>query len=188
MTVQPSARVTVLDDVALSESTVPEDDVALVDAGPVVRGGIDRLRTLRARGFARPIVIVADGPDEALARAAAALGATTLVRQAVAADPLRLGHELAAAAGSGADSPIMRELARTRRVLAAGEQALRLQHDINNPLAGLLAEVQLLQVEELTPEQRASTDRILNLCRRIVVQVRRLDALGEAPGSQQVKV
>jgi signal transduction histidine kinase len=188
VTVQPSARVTILDAAALAEHTVPDADVALVDAGPVVRGGIDRLRTLRARGFAGPIVIVADGPDDLLARAAAALGATTLRRNAVAADPLTLGHELAGAAGSSPDSAIMRELARTRRVLAAGEQTLRLQHDINNPLAGLLAEVQLLQLEELTPEQRASTDRILNLCRRIVGLVRRLDALEEAPSSKQVKV
>ena len=184
LSVQPSARVTVLDTSGLAENTVPDADVALVDAGPVVHGGIERLRTVRARGFARPIVVVVDEPDDALARAATALGATTLPKSAITADPLALGHELAAAAGRRGDSPVMRELARTRRVIAAGEQALRLQHDINNPLAGLLAEVQLLQLEELTPEQRASTDRILNLCRRLVGLVRRLDALAEAPASR----
>ena len=173
----------VLDATALAESTLPDADVALIDAGPV-RGGLDRLRTLRARGFARPIVVLADQLDDVLARAAAAVGATVLTRNAVTSDPLALGQLLAAAAGSRADSPVLRELARTRRVIAAGEQTLRLQHDINNPLAGLLAEVQLLQLEELTPEQRASTDRILSLCRRIVGLVRRLDALGEAAGSE----
>ena len=187
-TVQPSAHAIVLDAAALAEEPVPVADVALVDAGPVIRVGIDRLQTLRARGFTPPIVIVADEPDDALTRAARALGATMLTRNAIIADPLALGHALADAAGISADSPVMRELARTRRVIAAGEQALRLQHDINNPLAGLLAEVQLLQLEELTAEQRASTDRILNLCRRIVGLVRRLDALGEAPASKQVKV
>jgi nitrogen-specific signal transduction histidine kinase len=69
-------------------------------------------------------------------------------------------------------------------VIAAGERALALQHDINNPLAGLLAEVQLLQLDQLTPEQRAATERILELCRRVVVLVRRLDALAD----QQPKV
>ena len=186
--VQPSAHVVVLDASALAAEPLPDADVALVDSAPVIRAGIDRLRTLRARGFALPIVMVADEPDETLARAARALGATTLARSAIIADPLALGHELAEAARSSADTPVMRELARTRRAIAAGEQTLRLQHDINNPLAGLLAEVQLLQMEELTPEQRASTDRILNLCRRIVGLVRRLDALGEAPDSKQVKV
>ena len=62
-------------------------------------------------------------------------------------------------------------------MLAAGEAALSLQHGINNPLAALLAEAQLLQLEELSPEQRSSTDRMVELCRRIVGLVQRLDGL-----------
>jgi nitrogen-specific signal transduction histidine kinase len=66
-----------------------------------------------------------------------------------------------------------------RRTFAAGQVALSLQHGINNPLAALLAETQLLQLEDLTSEQRASTDRMVELCRRIVGLVRRLDVLGD---------
>ena len=64
-------------------------------------------------------------------------------------------------------------------MFAAGQVALSLQHGINNPLAALLAEAQLLQLEDLTSEQRASVDRMVELCRRVVALVRRLDALAE---------
>jgi nitrogen-specific signal transduction histidine kinase len=62
-------------------------------------------------------------------------------------------------------------------VFAAGQATLSLQHSINNPLAALLAEAQLLQLEELTKEQRDSVDRMVELCRRVVALVRRLDVL-----------
>lgn len=47
-----------------------------------------------------------------------------------------------------------------------------LQHSLNNPLAGLLAELQLLEMEELTPEQREAVARCLGLCRRVIQIVR----------------
>jgi nitrogen-specific signal transduction histidine kinase len=88
-----------------------------------------------------------------------------------------LGTALATALGSDANhSP---ELVQLRRTFAAGQVALSLQHGINNPLAALLAETQLLQLEDLTSEQRASADRMVELCRRIVGLVRRLDVFGD---------
>ena len=189
LTVQPSAVVAMADVATLAEGELPDAEVGIVDVGDGSVGGIECVRTLRARGFSRPIIVVADEPcDEALTRAATVFGiGACLTRRAATAEPLRLAGVVAASIGAGPDSPAMRDLARTRRLIAAGEQALRLQHDINNPLAGLLAEVQLLQLEELTVEQRASTDRILTLCRRIVGLVRRLDALTAAPAGE-VKV
>ena len=47
-----------------------------------------------------------------------------------------------------------------------------LQHSLNNPLAGLLAELQLLEMEDLPPEHRGSVERAIALCRRVVVIVR----------------
>lgn len=47
-----------------------------------------------------------------------------------------------------------------------------LAHSLNNPLAGLLAELQLLELEDLPPEHRASVERAIELCRRIVRIVR----------------
>lgn len=47
-----------------------------------------------------------------------------------------------------------------------------LQHTLNNPLAGLLAELQLLQMEPLTAEQQESVARAVGLCRRVIQIVR----------------
>lgn len=47
-----------------------------------------------------------------------------------------------------------------------------LQHALNNPLAGLLAELQLLELDELTQEHRESIERAIGLCRRVITIVR----------------
>jgi signal transduction histidine kinase len=43
-----------------------------------------------------------------------------------------------------------------------------LQHTLNNPLAGLLAELQLLQMEDLAPEHREAVGRAVELVRRLI--------------------
>ena len=51
------------------------------------------------------------------------------------------------------------------------------QHSLNNPLAALLAEVQLLGMETtLDPEHRAAVDRMTELVRRLITLVRGLDS------------
>ena len=47
-----------------------------------------------------------------------------------------------------------------------------LQHSLNNPLAALLAELQLLELEELAPEHREAVERAIGLCRRVITLVR----------------
>lgn len=47
-----------------------------------------------------------------------------------------------------------------------------LQHTLNNPLAALLAELQLLEMEELPSEHRESVERAIGLCRRVITIVR----------------
>jgi len=47
-----------------------------------------------------------------------------------------------------------------------------LQHTLNNPLAGLLAELQLLQMEPLAPEHQAAVARAVELVRRLIKIVR----------------
>jgi signal transduction histidine kinase len=175
--VLPSLGVTTVDADTLAVGDVPAADGAIIDISEQARRGIESFRLLRARGFEGRVVLVAVSPEEpGLAQAVNTLGSSACVaRDVVATHPEQLATSLLADAAS--ESPGMRELARTRRVLAAGEATLSLQHAINNPLAALLAEAQLLQLEGLTVEQRASTDRIVELCRRLVSLVRRLDAL-----------
>lgn len=50
------------------------------------------------------------------------------------------------------------------------------QHSLNNPLAALLAEAQLLAMETtLDPEHRAAVDRMTELVRRLITLVRELE-------------
>lgn len=47
-----------------------------------------------------------------------------------------------------------------------------LQHTLNNPIAGLLAELQLLEMDNLTESQRAGVERSIALVRRLITIVR----------------
>ncbi len=52
------------------------------------------------------------------------------------------------------------------------------QHQLNNPLAALLAEAQLLGMEpRLSAEHRAAATRITELTRRVITLVRELDTV-----------
>jgi signal transduction histidine kinase len=55
---------------------------------------------------------------------------------------------------------------------------MRLQHSLNNPLAALLAEAQLLELEPLPPDHRGSVERIIEMTRRVINVVRGLDGVG----------
>jgi nitrogen-specific signal transduction histidine kinase len=66
----------------------------------------------------------------------------------------------------------------TRQLVAAGRIARRVKHDINNPLAALLAEAQLLELEELGDEAREAVTRIVELTHRVIDQARQLDGPG----------
>jgi nitrogen-specific signal transduction histidine kinase len=178
----PTAVVARLDTETLSVGALPAAEGVMIDVS-AARGAVDAFRTVRGRGFEGRVVLVAQSEDDGtLNQAVNALGnAACLTRDAIVAKPARLAETILC--GTDDSSPGMRALVRARRVLAAGEAALSLQHGINNPLAALLAEAQLLQLEELSPEQRSSTDRIVELCRRIVTLVQRLDGLAAAhPG------
>ncbi len=128
-------------------------------------------RNVRAMGFAGAIVSVA-GRDDAV------LGVRALVVDALAHTlmPL-LDDELARL-----EAPLHEQVARARRLVAAGELALRLQHALNNPLAGLLAEAQLMQMEATLPEQQQALERMVLLCRRMIEITRALDGVGERKG------
>jgi signal transduction histidine kinase len=59
------------------------------------------------------------------------------------------------------------------------------QHQLNNPLAALLAEAQLLGMEPtLAAEHRAAAARITELTRRVIALVRELDAVAGDPRRQ----
>jgi signal transduction histidine kinase len=128
--------------------------------------GADRARALLAQllpGVDADLLVaglLAEGEGDAAAGAAFALRRTT---------------ELAAPA---------RELHRVRGQFLLGETARQVQHAINNPLTALLAEVQLLELEELTSDQRTSVGRMVELARRLVALTRQLDETAEGRGTR----
>ena len=72
------------------------------------------------------------------------------------------------------------KLTEMSRVMELSNAVGRVQHEMNNPLAALLAESQLLELDAtLTEEQRDSVRRIVELARRVIASSRKLDALRE---------
>ena len=70
-------------------------------------------------------------------------------------------------------------LAEIRRLVA------RVQHEVNNPLAALLAEAQLLSLEPtLAAEHRVAVQRIIELVRRVVGSVQKLDEVRGEPAAE----
>jgi len=147
------------------------------------------LRGLRARGFAGAAVLIVDpskqpkaGDDASALRLGArrcSLDGSVLTPLAVAvADALLVDGD--AEQATAATQAAVKALRQTQRLMAAGELAVRLQHSLNNPLAALLAEAQLLELEPLPPDHRQSVERIIELCRRVVNVVRALDGVARA--------
>jgi signal transduction histidine kinase len=175
----PRASTVTVDVAALAEGSLPHADAALIDGAAKGNETAEAVRTLRARGFDAPILVVPAAPDDNALRATLdSLGAHAVARDVIDRSPSELAVALTAALDS--ESGVTAELRQARRIFAAGQAVLSLQHAINNPLAALLAEAQLLQLDELTAEQRGSVDSMVELCRRIVALVRRLDALAES--------
>jgi signal transduction histidine kinase len=174
--VLPGASIVAIDTDRLMEGEIPFADVSLVDGDIAPRATHEALRFLRARGFTGAVVVLGGAEvDPILETMAQTLGLTCITRSTVEESPVELGAALTKTLAG--DFGAVAEVAQARRILAAGQAALSLQHSINNPLAALLAEIQLLQLEELPAEQRQAVDRMIELCRRIIALVRRLDAL-----------
>ncbi len=152
----------------------PEAVALVVDARADASGASAVARAVRAMGYGGALVLVGAPAD---AMADAEMGATTVATDRIAFDLVeRIGEQMELASAPFAD-----QVTRARRLVAAGEIALRLQHALNNPLAGILAESQLMLMDPQTPDQQASLERIVGLCRRMIEMTRTLDGLGERP-------
>lgn len=154
--------------------TRPVADGVVIDAHANATTGAELATRIRAMGFAGAVVVVSDGSGD-IGPALAAAGAGSVLPNELANKLVPELAEQLAHAGSEHAAQVMR----ARRLIAAGEIAMRFQHSLNNPLAGILAEAQLLQLESLPPDQHAALERIVGLCRRIIELGRSLDGMGE---------
>ena len=169
------------------EQELPDPvDCAVVDATVNGSDGVAVLRRLRARGYEGAAVLLTDparedGPADAVS--ADRLGARYCALAGNVLTPLAVAIAEAVKVQDGGESApgsVLRALRQTQRLMAAGELAMRLQHSLNNPLAALLAEAQLLELEPLPPDHKESVERIIELSRRVIDVVRALDGVGRA--------
>jgi signal transduction histidine kinase len=152
----------------------------VVDARGGAANGAELTARLRAMGFAGAIILVTPPADTV--DGAGVLPAAIVMHGAAAVDPTdlatqlvpRIAEQIERSQGEHAE-----QVMRARRLVAAGEIALRFQHSLNNPLAGILAEAQLMQLDPVPPDQHAALERIVALCRRIIDLGRSLDGMGE---------
>ena len=168
----PDAVSELLDPVHLK--TRPMADAVVIDARANAANGAVLAARVRAMGFAGATIVVCDDPGDR-AYALSAAGAAHVAPDKLANQLVPCLAEMLAHAGSEHAPQVMR----ARRLIAAGEIAMGFQHSLNNPLAGILAEAQLMQLDPLPPEQHAALDRIVALCRRIIDLGRSLDGMGE---------
>lgn len=166
----------------------PDADCVILGVGRLYSAGVALVRELRARGFGRPIVLVVESSGAADGPALARLGVTTILDEAAVA--LQLPAALQALLvdeghlrGSPHAEAITNSLRRLQATIASGEMAQGLQHKLNNPLAALLAEAQLLELELLSAEHRASVERMVELCRRVIEVSRSIEGMGGARGA-----
>ena len=173
-------------DTGVEQMLPPALDCAVIDAAVNETSGLAVLRRLRAQGYDGAAVLIIDPERSSTNDAADAerLGAhccslnggSVIPLGTAITDALRVNTAGDSAASAGA----IRALRQTQRLVAAGELAMRLQHSLNNPLAALLAEAQLLELETLPPDHRESVERIIELSRRVIEVVRGLDGVGRA--------
>jgi signal transduction histidine kinase len=133
-------------------------------------------RVARATGFEGGILVMAT-PKSEDERAAFQAQGTEFVEPS--ASPAEFATALTAALTGESDGVLHAAVSRARRLIAAGEVALKLQHDFNNPLAALMAEVQMLQIDAPNPDVQATADRMLELVRRLTALSRSLDGMRE---------
>lgn len=176
LTALPTTTVVALGPAALAARQLSPAECAVVDQSYGGAPGIEALRGLRAAGYEGPALLLVEGIEPAIAARANALGAArTVARDRMASE---LAPAIVEVTGRAESSSAMQELRRMQRLVAAGEIAVGLQHAINNPLAALLAEAQLLEMEPLADEHLRAARRIVELCRRVVTIVRQLDGVG----------
>ena len=173
----PTATVTAVAPDAAGK--LPDCALIFIDATADTAAAAESARAIRAGASRSALAFVVNVRDESLTTSCAAIGAHEQI------EVRALGPQMAATVervvgGEGWNDDLLAardELRRTQRLLAAGEIALGLQHAMNNPLTAVLAEAQLLEMEELSPDTTTAVRRIIESTRRLVALVRKLDVV-----------
>jgi signal transduction histidine kinase len=129
-------------------------------------------------------VLLLSEPAPGLAMRAAALGApvTVLKREISVQLPAAVVAAARSALTIGEWRDLYSELRRTQRLIALGQMAAKLRHDLSNPMTVISSECQMMQMDPALPEQyRHTVKEILAMCRRVNGIVRELDVFVAVP-------
>jgi hypothetical protein len=115
------------------------------------------------------MIVVAGGPEAA---AAVRVALDTVVARA-SPGVVAVGALSASTTGGVEPAPTAAvELERLQHAAVLGGAAVQWRHTLNNSLAALLAEAQLLGMERLRGEEREGIERMIALCRRMISVLR----------------
>lgn len=161
----------------------PDADCVILSVGGMHSAAESLARELRSRGFQNALLIVADSPQMLPREALTLLGIGDALPTGdlATALPPALAQQLAlqsAASRSPVAARLLESLRHLQALVAAGQAAGGLKHRLNNPLAALLAEAQMMELEPMTPEHANAARRIVELCRRVISVADSIDGLG----------
>lgn len=166
----------------LSHADAP--DCVMAVFGSDSPGALATVEQYRARGGEAAVVLVLDTPEALDRESVGMLGIAALLNSRALATELFavLERVFTRCVPRGLDDDTLPQyLRQCHTLLAAGRTASRLPHRLNNPLAALLAEAELLRLEPLSEGQRESVDRILEISHRLIDEVRVLDGVAAPP-------
>ena len=162
-------------------SIAPE--IVVLDWQMPVMDGLEACRRLRAsEGGGRIFVLMVTSRDaDGDLPTALDAGVDDYVMKPFTAEQLRARLAIAARRIEYAVAHRKAEdaLARAQWLAGIGEATVAIQHEVNNPLAAVMAHAGLAAMEECTPEVREHLDIITQQVRRIAAVMRRLSSLGD---------
>jgi signal transduction histidine kinase len=161
----------------------PDAECVILSVGAMYASAEPLARGLRARGFRKALVVVADIPAALESEQLTLLGIGEVVatRDLAISLPFALSRQLDlqdAARRSPLAGRLLDSARELQALVAAGQAAGGLKHRLNNPLAALLAEAQLMELETMPTEHSQSVHRIVELCRRVIDVTGTIDGLG----------
>jgi signal transduction histidine kinase len=180
-TIAPGARVETADTAILRDP--PDADCVIIAVGAMHSEAESLARDLRGRGYRNGLLVVADSPESFPREELALLGiggALPTGELATALPPaLADQRELQEAAmRSPVAAQLLDSLRQLQALVAVGQAAGGLKHRLNNPLAALLAEAQMMELEPLSPDHASALKRIVELCRRVISVADTIDTQG----------